>query len=231
MTSTTGSTGSTGGQATGSRRRAQRLAAGEGPGMLRWLFPRPCVGCGRSGAALCRTCLRRASPAPAIPPPPGLAGWCAPFAYEGAIRRAIVGAKYRGDRAAVPALAAAVASVVPPRPAPACVTWVPTTAAHRRDRGFDQAELLARRVARHLRRPARRLLRRVDQVPQTGRPGSARRLAPRFAPRRAAPPVVLVVDDVATTGASLEGAAAALLAGGCKSVIGATAARTPLKGP
>ena len=139
------------------------------------------------------------------------------------------GVKYRGAHAATSWLADAACRTLGP-PLPAVVTWAPTTAARRRARGFDHAELLARRVARHLRRPVRRLLTRIDDRAQTGLAAADRRRGPQFMARALVPPSVLVVDDVATTGATLTGAAAALREAGAASVVALTAARTPAPG-
>jgi predicted amidophosphoribosyltransferase len=109
------------------------------------------------------------------------------------------------------------------------VTWLPTSAARRRDRGFDQSALLARAVARRLRRPCRPLLRRQPGPPQTGRDRRARLTGPRLTARAAIAGTVLVVDDVVTTGASATAAAIALRAAGASRVLVVAAARTPLK--
>jgi predicted amidophosphoribosyltransferase len=113
------------------------------------------------------------------------------------------------------------------------ITWVPTTATRRRERGFDQAQLLARAVARRLRLPNRSMLVRGAGPPQTGRTGIERHVGPVLAAR----PLrrmhqarrVLLVDDVVTTGTTVTTAARALKAVGVDHVIVVTAARTPLK--
>jgi predicted amidophosphoribosyltransferase len=107
------------------------------------------------------------------------------------------------------------------------VTWAPTTLERRRARGFDPAEVLARAVARGLGVPCARLLDRRPGPPQTGLAAAARLLGPRFVARRAAPSRVLLVDDVATTGATLAAAAAALRGAGAQNVLAITGARTP----
>ncbi|MGY6500906.1 MAG: ComF family protein [Acidimicrobiales bacterium] len=166
-------------------------------------------------------------------PPSGVDHLVAAVAYDEVSRPMVAGVKYRGHRAAVSWLASAMVSVSQGLPLPHAVTWVPTSAPHRRERGFDHAELLARAVARRLEVPTRRLLVRRDARTQTGRRAADRiAAAPVFAPvgGRTTPPVVAVVDDIVTTGATLASAASALRDGGARTVISLVAAATPLPG-
>ena len=190
-----------------------------------------CPVCGTPGAAPCRGCAGDLRPAPLLPPPPGVDRCLALIAYEGAGRELVARLKHRGHRAALPGLAAAAAALVDPASVDV-VTWAPTTPARRRERGFDQAELLARAVGRLLGRPARRLLTRPAGVPQTGRSARERwATGPGFATRRRSPPRVLLVDDVVTTGSTVAAAARALRSVGAEQVVVLSLARTPLKPP
>ncbi len=218
-----------------------------------------CPACGREGPAPCARCRAGLAPLGPQPAPAGLDSCVAAFAYRGPGRELVARTKYRGARAAVPWMAAALATRVaaapppgrdpgpggagppvpvrppgPDRPGPPgavdVVTWVPTTTARRRRRGFDQAELLARAVASHLGRPCHPLLRNHGTTAQTGRAAADRRQGPRLAARGPVPRAVLVVDDVLTTGASLGAAAAALRRAGAAEVHGAVVARTPPPG-
>lgn len=109
------------------------------------------------------------------------------------------------------------------------VTWAPTSRRRRHRRGFDQAEVVARRLATQLGVPCKRLLERDrGSGPQTGRSRTERLLGPTFrAHPRANGVRVLVIDDVTTTGATLRSADAALVAVGAAAVVRAAVATTP----
>jgi ComF family protein len=173
-------------------------------------------------------------------PPPSIAWARAPYLYEGPARQALIRLKFGGQRSLAEALAPAVASVLalgPPagwhaRGAERVVTWVPLGRKRRRDRGFDQAEVLARSVAAGLGLPVRPLLRRIVETgPQARRSGEERRvaLAGAFEAREAPPERVVLVDDVLTTGATAEACARVLAEGGALEV-GVLAAARSLNG-
>lgn len=189
-----------------------------------------CAACGRRGASPCRSCHAALRPPAPEPPPAGLAGLVTVLRYEGPARPLLARIKYRGQRQALRWLAWALAVRVRALVGGVdVVTWAPTTLAHRRQRGFDQAELLARAVANELGVGSVGLLRRAPGPPQTGRSAAERRATgPRFELARPPPAGarVLVVDDVVTTGATLRAAVAAVAAGGARPVPAALA-RTP----
>lgn len=186
-----------------------------------------CTLCGAEGRVLCPPCAGELRPAPALAPPAGVDVCLALLSYAGAGRELVARLKYRNRRAVLPGLAAAMASLVPEPAAIDVVTWVPTTPARRRQRGFDQSELIARAVARRLRRPCPGLLVRGPGPPQTGRGRLERRCGPVLRACRPVPPRVLLVDDVVTTGSTATAAASALRRAGASSVTLLAAARTP----
>jgi ComF family protein len=191
------------------------------------IFTTRCAGCEAPGAPICRTC-RFALVSRARPEAPDDVVVAAPF--SGRVRDVLLGFKYRNRRAVAGHLAGLLVNrlVAAGRPVD-IVTWAPTSRRRRRERGFDQAELVARHVARQLGVPARRLLERTDaDGPQTGRDRRARLHAPMF---RAHPHVprarILLIDDVVTTGATLRAATAELEQAGAIGVVAAAFASTP----
>lgn len=152
------------------------------------------------------------------------AGWC----HEGNAAELVRALKYGRVTTAVTPIADRVASVAAAAQAADMVTWVPCSPTRRTERGFDPAELLARALARRLALRARRLLRRLDDEPQTARSREGRLAGPRLVVRRGrVQGSVLVVDDVCTTGSTLRVAAAALRAGGASAVLAAVATMAP----
>jgi len=193
----------------------------------RMIFTTRCAGCETPGAPICRTC-RFALVSRALPEAPDGVVVAAPF--SGRVRDVLLGFKYRNRRAVAGHLAGLLVNrLVAAGRGIDVVTWAPTSRRRRRERGFDQAELVARHVARQLGVPCRRLLDRADvDGPQTGRGRHDRLHAPLF---RAHPHVpsarILLIDDVVTTGATLRAASTQLERAGATEVIAAAFAATP----
>ena len=192
-------------------------------------FPKRCPSCGAAGAAPCAPCAARLGRAPAVVSVAGIRSCRAVFVYDEGVRALLLALKYRNRRDVLAYLACEIASLVDVEAD--VITWIPTTTARRRDRGFDQAELLARGVGRRVGIPVRSLLRRVDGQAQTGRDAQARRAGPQFAARRRrAGRSVVVVDDIGTTGATLLAAARVLTQAGWAEIHARPAAWTPRRG-
>ena len=101
-----------------------------------------------------------------------------------------------------------------------------------KQRGYNQSELLARQLGRQIGLPVNTtaLARVRNTVSQTtlGRQGRLQNMSGAFAvvrPHEVRGKTVLLIDDVATTGATLEGCAQALAAAGAKKVLAYTFAR------
>jgi ComF family protein len=209
-------------------------------------FPAVCSGCGREGPPLCGACLpaldaRLGLPGgtplglPAdIPAPLLQLDWCAPFA--GVVRDGLHDLKYKGERRLAEPFGVAVARRWARVGTGAqVVVAVPVHADRERQRGYDQAALIAAVAGRELRLPViRALARRRATIAQfeLGRDRRATNVAGAFglrdggaAPTGVVGRWVLLVDDVVTTGATLAACATALRDAGAFAVSAIAVAR------
>lgn len=207
-------------------------------------LPPACAGCGRYGADLCRSCRASLRPAsqlrdrflaadPAVVVGDELELAIAAFAYEGALRRALSRLKYGGAARLARPLAHAALPVLRRLllvTGPAHLTPVPVHADRQRQRGYNQAALLAAALAELTRTPVADLLvrpRPTTQQHRLDRAARLRNLRDAFALRPTArpPPTIVLVDDILTTSATLEACAAVLRAHGADRVVGVAVAR------
>ena len=184
------------------------------------LFRQRCEACGGIGRVLCAPC--RAQLFAMVQPECDAA--VVAVAYEGIARRLILNLKYHNRRQIVSVLVELLAQRImqrAPNIATICdvVTWAPTSTARVRRRGLDQAELLARRLARVLDVPCRQLLIKTSTNVQTGASREERLRGSVFSARKlGVNSHVIVVDDVVTTGTTLRCAADALRKAGARQV-------------
>ena len=184
-------------------------------------------------------------------------GWClgrnlrfdfasAGGAYDGALRSAILGYKFQGDRGCLPLIREALLRAASSEAAAAVVAGagaivpVPQHFLKRLRRGWDPVGDLALDLSRSLGTggprassciPVARLLSKVRWTPsQVSLPEAARRrnLRGAFAvrARSGVPPVVILIDDVLTTGTTVSRAALALKRAGVETVLVLVAARS-----
>jgi predicted amidophosphoribosyltransferase len=166
-----------------------------------------------------------------IPEPLLQLDWCAPF--YGVVRNALHAIKYQGEqRLAVPLGEAVARRWARIGVGAEIVTHVPVHAIRARQRGYDQAELIARTAATALGLPHVALLSReratIAQF-DLDRRRRATNVRGAFEVRRRAPPMsgrwILLIDDVTTTGATLAACGFALREAGALGVSAITVAR------
>jgi ComF family protein len=161
--------------------------------------------------------------------------------YRGNLRKAVLHLKFYGREDLGHRLGAILVQAweALPETDGAVVAPVPLHPSRRRQRGFNQAELLAKGMVRRLRKLERRhglrlatdvLERLRDTPPQVGLSVSARRknVSGVFSVRRpddVRNRTVVVIDDVMTTGATLSACAAALKRAGAARVLALSLAR------
>jgi ComF family protein len=163
-------------------------------------------------------------------------------AYEGALRDLIHLLKYDGMKPLSKPLGEYLSLALPLDEPFDAVVPMPLHWRRRFDRGFNQAALLAKEIARRRKIPVLNAVRRVRATKsQIGLSNSKRRLNVRgaFRARRGKPLEglrILLIDDVMTTGATASACGAVLKRAGAKSVTLLTLARVdrrfdPTQGP
>lgn len=189
-------------------------------------FPR-CVSCSDSidTGVLCLSCQRQA---------PAFDLLVAEFSFDGPVRQAILRLKYNRARHLAPSLAQALASVRPDLPTGDLVVPIPLHAGRRKQRGYNQAELLARALTRWLDRPISEnaLSRVLDTPSQVSLPASQRWANVRNSfvadEKVVRGRQIVLVDDVATTTSTLRAAARALRLAGATRIEAIVLARATI---
>ena len=219
---------------------------------LDFIFPPYCVGCGREGAFICPACRQSL---PRIIPPvcprcgrphssgvlcPDCIRWQtaidgirSPFRFEGVMREAIHQLKYQNLRTLAAPLAGMLQEYLIDSPLDIDVLVpVPLHRKRLRERGYNQASLLAKELGKLINTPiVDDVLIRQRHTPPQARTATVEErthnIADAFAcrgnglrGRR-----VLLLDDVATSGTTLDACAMVLKASGVDSVWGLVMAR------
>lgn len=208
--------------------------------LLGLLFPDRCVGCGRAGALLCRSCqstIRLYPPAQLNTPRmrtslPHVDDIAVAFVFEGALREAIHALKYTRLRRTAPLLGALLSTYTQRHSFPGDAL-IPVPLHHRRlaERGFNQSTLLANHLGRTHQMPViEYLVRQQDTEHQVQLDVQARRAnvegAFVWAGNTPPPRRVIIVDDVLTTGATIDACAVALRNAGADEVRAVALARS-----
>lgn len=222
--------------------------------MLDMLLPFRCISCGREGALLCGTCEKHlgivspscvvckkmSSPAKKQPilgrtcigctKQTAIRVFFSPCRYADTVPQRLVHAfKFKGVRHVKTILAQIIIRSFSYYrvlfPANAVCIPIPLTNARKRERGFNQAELLAKDLAQmlHLSCNTALLIRKGDHAPQTSMNANERRenikgvfaVTPNNIHSRQ---TYILIDDVKTTGATLTEAALCLKNAGAKRI-------------
>jgi ComF family protein len=220
-------------------------------GLLNLLYPPRCVSCQHSGGWICPACHQeiefirpplcpscgQATSSPRICPschraPPQIDGIRAVAYLEHPLRTAIHRFKYSNLRSLAPALGKLASDYLAQNQLPIeIIVPVPLHPRRLKERGYNQAALLAKEIQRALGIPLMddSLVRVKSTTPQVGLGAPQRRENVRGAFRCVDSGLkgqrVLLVDDVCTTGATLEACSIALQQAGAREVWGLVLAR------
>ncbi len=219
--------------------------------LLDLLFPPRCVACGEPGSLFCARCLAQVeflhpplcvrcgeplTPQGRCPRhgrhPHAIDGLRSAAWHAGPLRQAIHRFKYGGVHALKGPLSALLAECWRQGPLPVGLLLpVPLHPQRVRERGFNQAALLARQLSHEIGIPCdERALRRIRHTPPQVGLGAAERLANVQGAFSYVGPAlrgqaVCLLDDICTTGATLDACAAALKEAGAGAVWALTLAR------
>lgn len=214
--------------------------------LIATIAPHRCKGCNSEGSLLCVTCrldvvtktqtcynCNHRSPGgrtcASCRKHSQLAGVIVAAHYDGVVKQLVHALKYQAQVAAAAVMTDLLTPLLDPTDFDLVIT-IPGAPSHYRGRGYHQAQLIGRRVARRLGLPYRTVLGRLEVPSQVGS-SRAERLAQvtdSFWLRGASVVKgqrILVLDDVLTTGATLSEAATVLTAAGAQSVWGAVVAK------
>ena len=202
--------------------------------LLKLLFPPKCMLCGKvlgEEEEICPSCREKVllnTAPPRVEKGAFFDKAAAGLWYEGDVRKALHGLKYHEKQSYARPLARVMAYAVRHKLEEDIdlVTFVPTNAATLRERGYNQAELLARELATMLDKPCLPTLEKVRETrPMHGLRPEERRANVLGAYRLCCPETavagkrVLVADDILTTGSTLSECARMLKTAGASRVL------------
>ena len=130
------------------------------------LLPRTCVGCGKEGKYICEKCSLFLSEAPSIFLTGGLEELVSTWEYEGLIKNIIFKIKYEGAFDMINELVEKAFEIREPYiPEDTTITFVPMFKKKEKRRGFNQAELIAKKVGEMIGREVLPLLEKIKDTP------------------------------------------------------------------
>ena len=207
------------------------------------IAPHDCLDCGTEGYLLCEACVDRLETIPErcyrcrrLSAGSLTCGFCVQTSslysvrvgavYSGNAKKLIWQLKLAGAQAAAKIMAERMTPLIrryAHDKEPLIIVPVPTATSRVRQRGYDQAKLLARELASQTRLPYLACLARDGQAHQHGASRRDRLTQLATALRVSSPRIVrntsiILVDDVVTTGATLESAATVLGATGANRI-------------
>ena len=196
------------------------------------IFPRNCLGCGKEGKYICEKCDLFLSETPSLFSQGSLEELVSIWEYEGLIKEIILKIKYYGAFEAINELVEKAFKIRKPYiPENTVITFVPMFKKKEKRRGFNQAEIIAKKVGEMTGSNVLSLLEKTKDTPSQTKLDKEERLKNiRGLFKRKEGIIcnsnVLLVDDVWTSGATMKECARVLKKSGVKRIFGFTLART-----
>lgn len=206
---------------------------------LSLLAPHECLGCGAEGSIICANCASNLDPVPercyrcrklspycltctACRKQSRLKRVSVATIYDGVAKELVWKLKFSGAQSAAKSLAIIMNQQIETNQE-LLIVPVPTATSRVRQRGYDQATLIARELSKLSGLKYARCLARVNQTHQVGSGRSKRikQLTNAFRitnPHTIKDAHILLIDDVITTGATLESATKTLRLAGAKRI-------------
>lgn len=206
---------------------------------LALIAPHDCIGCCQEGNLICRNCLQaltkpveRCYRCQKPSPKSKTCAECAVHSHLDAVNVAVVyedlaktliwKLKMAGNQDIAPTIARLLLPFLDPDQ-PSLIIPVPTATSRARQRGYDQAKVLAKAVAKQSRLPYQDILIRTGQMHQHGLDRQKRLQQMQDAylvkPKKIIKGAqITLIDDVTTTGGTLESAASILINAGASKV-------------
>ena len=186
------------------------------------LFPKKCLGCGKEGKYICKNCelfmidLSEAWPLTSF------------WEYNGIVKKAIHQIKYGGTYDMVREIVNKKEFEIDKN---TVITFVPMYIKKEKERGFNQAEIIAKEISRKTGLPVVKLLEKTKETPDQASLNKEQRLVNlqntfAICDRLSLSQNVLLVDDVYTTGATMEECRKVLYKAGFRNINYFTLART-----
>ena len=196
------------------------------------IFPRNCLGCGKEGKYICEKCDLFLSETPSLFSQGSLEELVSIWEYEGLIKEIILKIKYYGAFEAINELVEKAFKIRKPYiPENTVITFVPMFKKKEKRRGFNQAEIIAKKVGEMTGSNVLSLLEKTKDTPSQTKLDKEERLKNIMGSFKRKEGIicnsnVLLVDDVWTSGATMKECARVLKKSGVKRIFGFTLART-----
>ncbi len=201
--------------------------------ILDLLYPPKCILCGNllpnSRACVCSACMDRLPEHDGADPHVQYADRCvSTFFYEEPLRESFLRFKFSGRTFYAEQFGDWMSVTIRDKLAGKydLVSWVPVSRKRRRERGYDQTELLCGRICERLQTNPVLLLRKSRHTPPqsgisdaSGRAANVRGAFEAIASAEISGKRILLIDDIVTTGATLSECCRVLLTAGAESVV------------